>query len=202
MVRVLPILIFGALLVPGLDSEKPKAETGRGFIDITVESNLDRQYFTYNLKQRCVPVPGISELSIDEPPLVRLKIPVNDFVCTNKFAYRDFLETLKAKEYPWLEIDIPPYSEVREKNSDTALLQNVNITVAGVTNKYNINCKLLEADNEHQVFEGTAVLKLTDFGIIPPVRFMGLVRVKNEITISFDFCLSNSRKLSVTPVSF
>jgi len=202
MVKIIIIFLFSLFLIPESDSKKTGTNNNPGYIDISVVTNLDTQNFIYSLRQMCLPVPGITELVNKDLPLVRIKVPVSEFKCTNRLAYRDFLTTMKATQYPWLEINIPPYSEEIDRNNDLALLHNVNITVAGATKSYDINCKLVEWDNEHQVLNGTATLKLTDFGIAPPVRYMGLVRVKNEIGINFEFCLSASRKLSITPVSF
>jgi hypothetical protein len=129
-------------------------------------------------------------------------LPVKEFTCTNRLAYRDFLKTLKAGQYPFLEIDIPPYSEEKSSSDSTALLRNVSIKVAGVSKQYDISCRVTEADSDHQSLKGGADLKLTDFGIVPPVRMFGLVRIKNKITINFEFCLRDSRKLSVNPVVY
>jgi hypothetical protein len=202
MGRILTILISGLVLLIDNGSDRPGPFAGPGFIDITVESNLDRQYFQYNLNQRCIPVPGISDIVVKETPVIKIMVPVNDFKCTNRIAYKDFLFTLKASKYPWLEIAIPPYSEIKNVDGSSALLRDVLITVAGVAKHYDINCKLLESNSDHQVLNGSAVLKLTDFGIVPPVRFMGLVRVKDEITINFELCLMVIHKLSVSPVSW
>lgn len=206
MTKILTIAALLAILLAGSGSDSPKSSktaAGTGFVDIKVVSNLDVQNFQYSLKQKCLPVPGVSQLNLSEfEPLVRILLPVKEFTCTNRLAYRDFLTTLKAGQYPNLEIDIPPYSEVKSSADNTALLKNVTIMVAGVKKQYDINCIVTEADDEHQILNGGADLKLTDFGIVPPVRFMGLVRIKNEITISFEFCLRESRKLSVTPVVY
>jgi hypothetical protein len=72
------------------------------------------------------------------------------------------------------------------------LLKGISITVAGVSRQYDINCKIHNVDNENQVLNGTALIKLTDLEIVPPVKMLGLVKVKNEITINFELFIKSS----------
>jgi hypothetical protein len=202
MGRILIFLIAGMGLLPGKGSDKPGAVSASEYINITVESNLDRQYFQYELTQPCLPVPGISEVSLEGLPLIGIRIPVKDFKCTNRLAYKDFLYTIKSAKYPWLYIDIPPYSEGFINSNNSEVLRNVSITVAGITRQYDITCNIIDSRNNRQVLDGSAVMKLTDFGIDPPVRFMGLIRVRNEITINFRLCLRAFRKPSVSPEGY
>jgi len=71
-------------------------------------------------------------------------------------------------------------------------LKGVSITVAGVSNQFDLNCKIDKVDNENQILNGTTRIKLTDFEIVPPVKLLGLVRVKNEIIINFKFCIKSN----------
>lgn len=68
------------------------------------------------------------------------------------------------------------------------ILRGVTITVAGVSNQYDIICKIVKGDNENQIPDGTIRIKLSDLEIIPPVKLLGLVKVKNEIIIDFELC--------------
>jgi hypothetical protein len=182
--------LAGFSLDDGLKSGKTNSSTG--FIDITVLSNIDKQFFQYNLNQQCLSIakePGTGYMT--GASVSRIKIPVEEFKCTNKFVYKDFLTLLKAEMYPYLEIDIPASSGIKYNIDDSLILKGVTITFAGVSNQYDINCKIEKGDNENQILEGSARIKLTDIDIAPPVRLFGLVKVKNEITINFEFCLKS-----------
>ncbi len=195
------LLLILTFCFPGLFGLKPddglksgRTNSSSGFIDITVLSNVDKQFFQYNLKQQCLSITEEPENEYHGASVSRIVIPVKEFECTNKFVYKDFLELLKVEQYPYLEIDIPHNSNIKYNNDDSVILKGVSITVAGVSNQYDIKCKIDKVDNESFVLNGTTRIKLTDLEINPPVKLLGLVKVKNEIIINFEFCLKSSGK--------
>ncbi|MGD0340926.1 MAG: hypothetical protein ABSA76_04355 [Bacteroidales bacterium] len=194
------LLLILTLCLPELagfslaDGLKPRVTNiSSGFIGITVLSNIDRQFFQYNLKHQCLPIAKEPESQNAAGTSVSsIIIPVEEFKCTNEFVYKDFLKLLKAEQYPYLEIDIPYNSGIKYYTNNPLILRGVTITVAGVSNQYDINCKIDKGDNENQILDGTARIKLTDLDIVPPVKFFGLVKVKNEIIINFQFCIKST----------
>jgi hypothetical protein len=196
MRKLLLILILslmelaGFSLNDGLKSGKTISSTG--FIDITVLSNIDKQFFQYNLSQQCLSIAKEPETGyMTGASTSRIKIPVEEFKCTNRLVHKDFLTLLKAEKYPYLEIDIPTSTGIKFNIDDSLILKGVTITVAGVSNQYDLNCKIVKGDNENQTLDGSIRIKLTDLNIAPPIRFFGLVKVKNEIIINFEFCLKS-----------
>jgi hypothetical protein len=182
--------LAGFSLNDGLKSGKTNSSSG--FIDIIVLSNIDKQFFQYNLNQQCLSIVREPETGyMTGISVSRIKIPVEEFRCTNKFVYKDFLTLLKAETYPFLEINIPAGPGIKYITNDSLILKGVIITVAGISNQYDINCKILKVDDENQIIDGSTGIKLTDLDIAPPVRLFGLVKVKNEITINFEFCLKS-----------
>jgi YceI-like domain. len=182
--------LAGFSLNDGLKSGKTNSSSG--FIDITVLSNIDKQFFQYNLNQQCLSIAKEPETGyMTGVSASRIKIPVEEFKCTNKFAYKDFLTLLKAEKHPYLEIEIPASPGIKYITVDSLILKGVTVTVAGVSNHYDINCKIVKGNNENQILDGSTRIKLTDLDIAPPVKLFGLVKVKNEITINFEFCLKS-----------
>jgi len=183
--------LAGFSLADGLKSGGTNISSG--FIGIIVSSNIDKQFFQYDLKQQCLSVAKepdgeyVAGISVS-----RIVIPVEEFKCTNKFVYKDFLALLKSDQYPLLEIDIPNRPGIKYNTDDSAILKGVTITVAGVSNQYDIKCKIDKGDNENQIIDGTARIRLTDLDIVPPVKLFGLVKVKNEITVNFQLCLKST----------
>jgi len=194
------LLLILTLCFPGLVGFSPdyglksgKTSSSSGFIDITVLSNIGKQFFQYNLKQQCLSfteepgteyVPGTS--------VSRILIPVKEFNCTNRLAYEDLQTLLKAEHYPNLEIKIPHNLSIKYDTDDSAILKGVSITVAGVSKQFDISCKIDKVDNAKQILNGTTRIKLTDLEIVPPVRLLGLVKVYNEIIIDFELCLKSN----------
>lgn len=198
MKRLLLILIYSFPMLVGFRPDEGlksgRENSSSGFIDITVTSNVDKQYFQYNLKQQCLsdnkePATGFGHNNIS---VSRINVPVKEFKCTNKTVYKDFLTLLKVDQFPYLEIDIPGISSIKSDTDDSLKLKGVSITVAGISNKFDLICKIDKIDNESQILNGTTRIKLTDFEIVPPVKLLGLVRVKDEIVINFKFCIKSN----------
>jgi len=185
------ILFFPVLISfredDGLKSERTNYSSG--FIDITVETNINSLFFSYDLKEWCLSVMGATEPDYShDTSLTRINIPVKDFTCANQFAYRDFLTLLKVDQFPNLEIAIPQNPGFVSQKEDSVILNEVSLTVAGMTKKYDIDCEIERTDDESQILSGTIRVKLTDHEIAPPVKWLGLVKVKNEIIVKFGLC--------------
>jgi hypothetical protein len=194
------LLLILTLCLPGIagfglydGSKSGGTNNSTGFLDIIVRSNVDEQFFQYNITQQCLSFGEKPETGYTpETSISRIIIPVKEFTCINKFVYNDFLTLLKAEQYPYLEIDIPYNSSLKFNTGDSLILRNVTIIVAGVSSRYDINCKIYKVDNENKILNGTTRMKLTDIDIVPPVKVLGLVKVKNEIIINFKFCLKST----------
>jgi hypothetical protein len=197
MRKLLLILALCSPVLPGFSLDdglkSVSINNSSGFIYITVLSNINKESFQYNLKQQCLSYRAQQETGyVQDTSVSRIIVPVKEFKCTDRYVYKDFLTLLKVEQYPNLEIDMPHNSNIEYYTDNSVILKGVSITVAGVSRQYDINCKINNVDNDNQILNGTALIKLTDLEIIPPVKMFGLVKVKNEITINFEFCLKSS----------
>ncbi|HBE40712.1 MAG TPA: hypothetical protein DDW27_05830 [Bacteroidales bacterium] len=188
------ILILPVLAGMGRPEGGKSPGTGQtGFIIITVESNINRIFFKYYIRDWCLSVPGVTRTSFGNDSSVSvIKVRVKDFKSTSLFVSRDFLNLMKADEFPYLEIAILQNRGIVYHPDGIYLLKDVSITVAGVSRKYDIVCRIDNIDNECQILNGTLRLKLTDLKIDPPVKLSGLVKVRNEIIVNFGFCIRNT----------
>jgi hypothetical protein len=191
------ILILLFPLLVGFNSDKDlkssKTNLTNGFIDIVVESNINRLLFTYDIYERCFPFSDKHNSGNNyDTSDSRIIVPVKDVKYPNRYAYKDFLNLLKADQYPFLEIVIPNDNFYTSFTKDTLILKGVYINVAGVTKEYNINCNVEKNKLGNQTLNGTIRLKLTDLNIVPPVKSFGLVKVKDEFIINFGFCITDS----------
>jgi len=170
------------------ESPGSRSSPNLGFIDIVVESNVNRMLFTYQLDQNSLIMnnSGINTGGNDTSS-IQIMVPVRDFQCGNPFGYKDFITLLNASQYPYMKIAIPRKAFFG-KGTDTSLILNgVLLTVAGVSRNYNIPCNIEMSGNGNQLVVGTTMLKLTDLKIEPPVKSMGLIKIKNEIIVNFGF---------------
>src|SRR5512133_2426751 len=74
-----------------------------GFLNITVESNVNKVLFSYPITGQNMQSSTVQESG----SIADIVVPVRDFRCNNKIAYKDFITLLKADQYPDLIISIP-----------------------------------------------------------------------------------------------
>ena len=141
---------------------------------IRTEATQSPYHFSWDLLQ---PAKSIYELLI----------PVREFECSNNMIYDDFQSLLKAFNHPSIRIGIDP-SEIKVLTPDASVVDlTIYITIANVTKAQSISCSVIDFNHSRVCISGEASIQLTDFQIKPPVKFLGLVKVKDEVTISFSF---------------
>lgn len=170
---LISILIFPVTgFVSGTpDDDKPVT----GFINITVESNINRVSFSYSLGKN-----NITDVLTGNEENAVITVPVRDFRCNNKMAFKDFLTLLKAEQFPEISITIPGDLSARIREG-AAVIHDVTVTIAGVSGKYELTCSPGRDGN----IVGTMKLKLDELKIDPPEKYFGMVKIKNEVVVNF-----------------
>lgn len=152
----------------------------KGFLNITVESNVNRVLFSYPISNTNMHTSNVQ----GNGRMTDIVVPVKDFRCDNKIAYKDFLTLLKADQYPDLVISIPR-SAIRHLRGDKEFtLHNVMINIAGVSREYDITCTT-EPNGSDNIMVGTITVVLSDLDIKPPVKYFGMVKIKDEVIVKF-----------------
>jgi YceI-like domain len=115
----------------------------------------------------------------------KLSIAVKNFSSNNKIALDGFLDLLKADTHPNLNVEFN-YLEMPTLENDAYLKTKtlVSFTITGVTKQYTIPISATHVGNQYTI-NGNKSINIRDFGLIPPVRMMGLVRVSEMINIDF-----------------
>jgi hypothetical protein len=162
-----------------------------GFIDITVESNINRVFFSYPLNGLSLNDSGYTGNTDSEA--VNITVPVRDFRCANTTAYHDFVSLLKADQYPDLSISIPHDDLLQYPRTGYVRIHNLVINIAGVTRTYDILCRTENFDSDDSFLVGTLKVRLTDLDIEPPVKYFGLVKIKDEVIVKFGFSYKDYR---------
>lgn len=102
------------------------------------------------------------------------------FDCGNRQINKDFHALLQTEEYPSIELEL---KKIRLQGDESAIAQVV-IHIAGKKNSYEVPVKVLS--NPATCFEGKLKLDINDFGLQPPRKAFGLIKVKEDIEISFN----------------
>src|SRR4030042_370936 len=173
-----------------IDNDEPVGKApANGFIDITVESNVNRLFFSYPLSRTSIYDAG--ESGNEESEAVNIIVPVRDFRCSNETAFRDFLTLLKADQYPELSITVPQDYLLQNTQNEQVTIHDVIINIAGVSKKYDIACRVENRNSQDYILVGTVKIRLTDLKIEPPVKYFGLVKIKDEVIVKFGFSLED-----------
>lgn len=124
-----------------------------------------------------------------------LSIDVKDFTSDNKMALRDFLKLIKSDIYPNLQVqlnslEILPDQKISKnfqiaQSAESAYgIATVSITITGVTKQYSVPITFDREGNLYSV-DGNKKISIRDFGLIPPVQIMGLIKVSEWIEVHF-----------------
>jgi polyisoprenoid-binding protein YceI len=91
-------------------------------------------------------------------------------------------EALKQKSYPRIEAKLLRV----EQNQNTGKVQ-LELTIAGKSRQTTENFQFKNQGNGKVEISGVLNLKMSDFGVEPPVALMGTIKTGNEIKIEYRF---------------
>lgn len=125
---------------------------------------------------------------------VSVTIPVKTLKCGHGKMDDNMYKALNADQYPDIQYTLTSYTiDKATVTADTFVANTIGeLTVAGKTIKVEIPLKTERTVGGAARGEGTVNLKMTDFGIKPPVALLGTLRTKDAITISFNVLLDRS----------
>ena len=112
-----------------------------------------------------------------------------DFDCFNAIMTKDFRETLQTDDHPTISVRFINLIRESENINQENLKGEVEITLAGVSRIYPISCVFLAKNEGKALLSGTRKLTFTDFKIVPPVKFLGTIKVRDSIEVNFGLVL-------------
>ena len=192
--KILILLVISCFPVAGFrvdDGESKWNAPVTGFIDIIVESNVNRLFFSYPLSVISLYDTGEILSEKEDTGTANIIVPVKDFRCTNKTAFKDFLTLLKADQYPYLTIAIPQKVLMQLQSYESVTIYNTIINIAGISKKFDITCRVGNLSSQDFIVVGTVKIHLKDLKIEPPVKYFGLVKIKDEVIVKFGFSLKD-----------
>ncbi|WP_448697557.1 YceI family protein [Mucilaginibacter sp. AW1-3] len=116
-----------------------------------------------------------------------LNLDILDFDCHNHLMTAELRKILRQKDYPELKISFVSLSKyptiTDEANAVTGI---VNIELAGVTKRIEVNYKTVFDNANNLTLLGTQDVCFSDFNIIPPSHLGGMIKTKNTLNIAFN----------------
>jgi hypothetical protein len=149
-------------------------------------SSFDCNYSTYHTDP--VNVKFIKSKNRTKIENAQLSIPVEYIDCHNPLMNNDLKKLLNASATPDIIINISDFHEKKiipdNPNSYTVGTgsANINVTIAGVTNEYEVEFADRRNDNEI-IITGSLYLNLNNFGLTPSKILFGTIRLKEMVKI-------------------
>ena len=121
---------------------------------------------------------------------VELRLKVASFDCGNKIMNNDLQDLLKKESYPHVVIELLRlYPAENSKKTDYFGEAELDFQMAGAHHVYRVPVFLKEVGGKNY-FVGNHKFDITDFEITPPTKFLGMVKVDNEISVEFGLDIS------------
>lgn len=114
-----------------------------------------------------------------------LLINVNDFDCHQKMITRDLRKTLKAKDNPFMKIQLLTLSRFAGVAGDDKIKGWVAIELAGITRTIAVDYVVKRSPGGALQFHGSQQVNLSDFDLNCPGRLAGLIKVDDQIDVTF-----------------
>lgn len=118
---------------------------------------------------------------------ITIQIPAHNFEASNPLMYKDFINLIKADEHPYIAIRFHynPYELYNKNGQTSAIASEIYITLAGEEKKYKIPGQIHLCHDRALRIMGDIKINLDDFQLQAPSKFMGMVKVNNEVFVNF-----------------
>jgi len=116
-----------------------------------------------------------------------LTIDVNRFNCQQPYMNKDLIKTLKGNECPELKIALKTIGNFIKPVKN--IKGTVIISLAGVTRTMDVDYTVQYIDQHNLRLQGYRKVLFSDFGLTPPRKLAGLVKVEEQIDVRFQLVL-------------
>lgn len=128
----------------------------------------------------------------ERAPWAVLRVPSSGLDCGIALMNQHLREALHADEAPVITFRLVRVARVRGDSPDSAAFRLVgSLHLAGRERPVEIVARTVRDASGRTVLEGSHDLDVREFGIEPPRRFLGLLRVRNRVTIHYTLALPN-----------
>lgn len=115
----------------------------------------------------------------------KIKMEASGFDCQHPVMSRDFRKTLRANEFPYIEIEFIDLKTNPMWEDDSRVFGTVEITMAGISKEYMLECSVTFGENGNKYLDGSQLFRFSEFGLERPQKFFGAIKVKDEVTVDF-----------------
>lgn len=130
------------------------------------------------------------------PPAFRLRVPVRSLRCLNRQMERDMYDALHAQAHPVIEFQLADLTGGIEHDIDGGSYRTTIagiLSLAGARRQVEIEVEARRLSPDRFRLRARLPLKMTDFRITPPTALFGMVKAKNELTVTFDMVMVTAK---------
>ena len=190
---VLPFIIF--LITAATPAQETYTLSRNYAVTINGTSNL------HNWDEKVGTVTGTGTITPNRDgsydiEAINLKMLVHyiksDMAAMNNNTYK----ALKADANPDITLALSiPLKGIKAISTVNSVTAKCNLTIAGVTKPVEVHVKISTPQKGTLQFEGTQIIKMSDYGVTPPVALFGALKTGDEITITFktNFSIVNNQ---------
>ncbi|WP_108425805.1 YceI family protein [Flagellimonas amoyensis] len=185
-ISAMTLLIFGAFF------SAPERETRvwvapESEVVIIGTTNVNGFTCKYKVQELEVPVQLTYNDKVEQIQFknAKLKLANDCFDCGGKAINKDFRELLKTEQHPQVELRLLHVDPA--ENGGQKIGVGMEITIAGVARKYETTLSCVQAGDI--CVNGTLDLLLSDFGLEPPRKVLGMIKVDNKIKVELSLKL-------------
>ena len=194
---LLALLPSGTAMSPGYPPEKEKSNwvvLKSSSLVITGRTNVNHfscgvpQYTETDTLRFLPEVAGTHVTGIGLSGTLRLDI--DQFDCRSRVMTNEFKKALQYGRYPQLTIHFISLEKMPGFTSRPEIIKGqVEIGLAGVTKSFAIDYTASRSDRCAVELTGMRPLSFHDFGLKPPHKMGGLVKVNDSLHVRFTLCL-------------
>lgn len=118
-----------------------------------------------------------------------LTININRFDCHQRHITSDMRKTLKADENASLKIDLLTIGNFSPRSTGQNVKGSAAIVLAGITKRMEIDFNVQPDEKGYLHLRGSRQVLFSDFGLTPPRKLAGLIKVEEEINVRFQIVL-------------
>jgi len=126
---------------------------------------------------------------LPEAPAVQASVPARTLDCGKRRQDRDLYDAMQAGEHPAIHYEIVKTDIVAPPDSSGGhyVIEAIGtLTIAGATRTVRLRLQGQRLKNGRMHAQGTLPIQMTDFNVEPPTAMLGLIRVRDEITVHFN----------------
>jgi hypothetical protein len=171
----------------GVGGPGPAAGYQLAFVKIDGSTNMNTFSLHFNQLLNCIPgAQSATSGDSDNQGLSRFEIPVRAIQGNPPMLVADFRSMLNVSQYPTIIIEMDTNELERLRMGDQGRKINFSITMNGIRRYYSGSGTVNKYGEEGSAsLTGQISILLSDFSLEPPRKMLGIIKVKDEVNISF-----------------